>query len=228
MIASLGLSILLYIGPFSPIFTGLFLSALVSLFFYEMLGVVDPNDSLSFEFNRARGGDSSKVSGRFVGASALFLLIWVLSTLYLANEKKARITAATELQPLFVSGASLPEGYILIKNPNPDIVDKINHNISIGRLNVSGSLNAKFQADPFDPILVRIRNDCRNGKGLCQLPADWFQVKIEGVNPGLKGNRVSVCSGHDYLAGKLINFSADKLSGEAWSLDPWRLTRIQI
>jgi hypothetical protein len=217
---SLSLFLLLQALSFSPLTIALFCSATVSLFFYEVLGIVDPKDTLSVDIARGGGENSAKISLRFIGASALFLAVWVGVTLFLQKEKSASLSAKTELQTLANKKQGSDDKYILIVKPKEQILDPANRNIVaeqifnlfnhdtiVGRLDVSTGLGQVYDTDQFNPILVTIRNQCFRGQGLCKTPNGWFPIKLVGRNDSLKGNRVSVCEGHDYMAGKLLNFS---------------------
>ena len=81
MLISLFSSLLLW-SSFPSIFIGLFLSSFVSLFFYEVLGIVDPEDSLSFDVNFSNQGKGVKLTAQLLGSIAVFGLTWVLSTWY--------------------------------------------------------------------------------------------------------------------------------------------------
>lgn len=220
MVISLLSSLLLWVASFSPIFIGLFLSSCVSLFFYEILGIVDPQDSLSIQFNRDGVEGTSKISGQFVGATALFFVVWIFSTLYLEIEKRNRVNLNTELKILLQKNVNVEprdSDYIYIRKPFEDVLDKIQNNNSAGKLNLPKTLKELYDLDEFDPILVTIRNNCKNKEGLCLSPSKWFETQIVGVDPLLSGDKVSVCKGHDYLAGKTINFSSDTLEGPPWN-----------
>lgn len=221
---SLALFLLLQaLTSFSPLTIALFCSASVSLFFYEVLGIVDPKDTLSVDIVRGGGSggeNSAKLSFRFIGASALFLSVWIGVTLFLEKEKSASLSASTELQTLANARHKLDNRYILIVRPKehmPDRADKgivgellfnlFNHDTVVGRLDVSNGLGQVYDSDQFNPILVTIRNQCFRGQGLCRLPIGWFPIELVGRNNSIEGNRVSVCEGHDYMAGKILNFS---------------------
>lgn len=100
----------------------------------------------------------------------------------------------------------LDSDYLYIKKPKD--LPLVQEKPAIGRLNLSSTLEELYSADPLDPVLVKIRNQCENRKGLCALPDRWFRVKIDTnsrLNHDLKPREVSVCAGakenigHDYL-----------------------------
>ncbi|UXE64184.1 MAG: hypothetical protein KA717_17745 [Woronichinia naegeliana WA131] len=93
---------------------------------------------------------------------------------------------------------------------------------AIGRLDLVNALKKIGSLNLFDPILVSIRNDCKEGLGLCVIPINWFPAttqkqevrKVSLANPEptekLPVRKVLVCKGHQYLAGSRINFSINK------------------
>lgn len=229
MLISLFSSLLLWLtSSFPPIFVGLFLSSFVSLFFYEVLGIVDPEDSLGFDVNFANQGKGVKLTAQLLGSIAVFGLTWVASTWYLDQYLKNPINSNAELdinnkiknqEYVYLILKSSPKNHtnpVELTDTSDDVKEKY---IEIGRLNLIKKLQSVYELDPFDPILVRIRNECSSREGLCTLPQGWFDVEVLNiVNPDLKGNQVSVCKGHGYLAGREINLSKEK-SDDSWTLN---------
>jgi hypothetical protein len=236
MVISILAALLLSLTSSVPtVFAGLFTSVFVSILFDTVLLVVDPKASLSFEFDRKGLEGDSKVGVKLGAMTALFAIVWVGTTFaidnYRANIEDSKLRILNPNLPLEVIPKTVGKvgdeepTYIYIvnpfKKPPKEITDPnqmINEN-AIGKVNLLSELSEIYALDPFDPILVKIRNECKKGEGLCTFPAKWFETRLFGLNSSLQGNQVSVCRGHDYLAGKIINFSNENSNDPLWTID---------
>jgi hypothetical protein len=236
MVISILASLLLSLTSSVPtVFAGLFTSTFVAILFDTVLFVVDPKASLSFEFDRKGLEGDSKIGIKLGAMTALFAIVWVGTTFAIDNHranienskiKRLNSNLSLEVIPKTVGKVGDEEPtylYIVnaLKEPPKEITDPsqmIKEN-AMGKVNLLSELSEIYAVDPFDPILVKIRNECKKGEGLCTFPAKWFETKLFGLNSSLQGNQVSVCRGHDYLAGKIVNFSNDNSSDPLWTID---------
>lgn len=110
--------------------------------------------------------------------------------------------------------------YIYLVPKNPINKDGDNWMIAVGKLNFSDELEAikgnekNKEGNVLNPILVKIRNDCNYGLGLCSISDSIFRVHINNIG-NLKStkskavNNVNICRGHNYLEKKTLLISSD-------------------
>jgi hypothetical protein len=245
-----------------PSITGILLAGTVALFSFKILETTDFKNNLAIDFSRKGMEGESKISGDFVGATAMFVLILAISipALYydkniktkddlnkakLAQEKE-RLAQEKEIENRKIAvererlglaptndlslllktdgkvGDDLPD-YTYVRSP---FLSSENKEDAIRRLDLVNALKKIGSLNLFDPILVSIRNDCKEGLGVCVIPIHWFPAttKIQKDVPSI-GNqettknlpvrKVLVCKGHQYLAGSRINFSINKNINES-------------
>jgi len=166
-----------------------------------------------------------KVVAQLTGAVAVFGIVSGFS--YLALDKELQ---RKEIE-LGINRAINDPTYIYLVPKNSIHRDGAGSMIVVGKINFSDEFEAikgnekNKDGNVLNPILVKIRNECDYGNGLCSISDSIFPVHINNTGK-LKSakfndvNDVDVCPGHNYLEGKNLLISSDLNSIKLVQKDP--------
>jgi hypothetical protein len=155
-----------------------------------------------------------KVVAQLTGAVAVFGIVSAFS--YLALDKELQ---RKEIE-LGISRAINDPTYIYLVAKNSIHRDGKGSMIVVGKLNFSDEFEAikgnekNKEGNVLNPILVKIRNECSYGGGLCSISDSIFPVHINNIgnlqSANLNAvNDVKICPGHSYLQKKTLLISSD-------------------